>query len=530
MRQYDKNLAESKTLLHDLKEGIKKLYDIKEIHENIFSESGTNQQIESALLNAENLIIEAESAKKKFDDITSQFLTAPSDESDSVLAELTHLSAKIRTAHAETETLKQNSENNYSNIKEYHTALLVDTETKTSLKNEIENFTQLIKNNSEISEQKKDEIVTFHDSLFLGDDEQDEESIENEINNFVEEIFAEEGIQKKSQNFLDKIDKLNVEYQEHHVNLNGEEEKKNEEGKLIVAKKIGYKEDTKQALEYLKTARDTFTSDLKILKETNTSDLKILKETNEQERQSIVTRIKELLPNAMGAGLASTYREAKVNHSYALHDNIWLSIDEQMYKSLDVRRKEKEARKSKSIWGKAERGMENIVGIFFKITSFCVSKLLWHHIIFLAPLGIILYMNFYEFFSESPIDINAIRERFKSMDINHVVIASLSMLPLAIISFFGFANIRRNNKLYDEYSYKEYVVRMYVGFKDELEDNAAKEILNKITMEAVATRPSSIKNEETPLEGIMRKFCSSARIDKNQDLTNKNKTTINDAK
>ncbi len=76
---------------------------------------------------------------------------------------------------------------------------------------------------------------------------------------------------------------------------------------------------------------------------------------------------------------------------------------------------------------------------------------------FLGPLVFIIYFNLIE---HSIIEIKTGFELF---------IRILSMIPLAIVSYFGFTMIRNNKIMFEEYHHKENIIALYEGLREKLE-------------------------------------------------------------
>jgi hypothetical protein len=214
----------------------------------------------------------------------------------------------------------------------------------------------------------------------------------------------------------------------------------------------------KEINDKLATLESSSVEEIKQIKDEANQALKAQLETNDTEiknqLRTLREKIESLLPGAGAAGLASTYFDAKARYGFT---PLRITPDMKYPK-----------------WDRAVH--------YFKMLAVNLS----YYALFLAPLIVIAVM-----FSHI---INGIIKGGSDVSSGTTVLALrfLITIPLGFISAFGFASIRLNRQMYEEYNQKQRVIELYYSFKKEVnevgEDNH-KQLLLTIMLNAVGSKP-----------------------------------------
>ena len=202
-----------------------------------------------------------------------------------------------------------------------------------------------------------------------------------------------------------------------------------------------------------------------------TEELDTLFNEKKQDFKTLTTSIKDLeeqvislLPASLAVGLSASYKEAQNNYKYSKY---------KIQTSGTNQGKWVEKEKKEKIKDMIYYGLKNL-GWYFA---------------FLAPLVCILIINLEPnwFNSLSPIK-----------EPKDIFIRILLMLPLAVISWFGWSSIKRNNFLLEEYHHKEKIMSLYQGISEKISSNDESLLqLNKMIIASIYSNPNTKQNKNS---------------------------------
>ncbi|MBS0275865.1 MAG: hypothetical protein JSR55_16115 [Proteobacteria bacterium] len=178
---------------------------------------------------------------------------------------------------------------------------------------------------------------------------------------------------------------------------------------------------------------------------------------------SLKDEVLRLLPSAGAAGLAWTYFDAKARYAPT------------------PMRQDVSATEKLSRWNK-----------WFGYNPWAWVSTLFFYVLFMGPL-ILLAKGTWDLiqqieFGHMPIP-----------DARLIALRFLIAVPLATLSAFGFASLRLNRKLYEQYNHKQRVMELYMSFKKEIEtngDDEQKKKLLTIMLDSVAEKAWRIESPD----------------------------------
>ena len=312
------------------------------------------------------------------------------------------------------------------------------------------NYSEYMNNLKSISDNVVQEIQSKNTELMLKDDNDEDIHITQVIKN------AHSHIEKKETEITNKLDELKKE-------VDGYIEYKDSGGKTL----ISYTSD-----------EDKIPGGCSIInnKKGLLYNYNFTLENNKLLFDTLFRKIESLLPGATACGLASSFYKSKKEYSTLFLNEMEPKNNADITKIL-----------VQGLWHYAKIAL-----------TYCI---------FLAPLGILAWLNYGYMTSNQHIEIKQLFIR--------IILNS----PLIVISFFGWYTIHSRKKIYEEYNQKQRILELYIGLSKSLKDNdmedASKELANAV-IEITKREPSIIKENYT--ENLKDKILSI--MDDNKNVTN----------
>lgn len=208
---------------------------------------------------------------------------------------------------------------------------------------------------------------------------------------------------------------------------------------------------------------------MKTTTQETTSQRGDLMESFKQLYDSLKIEILRLLPSAGAAGLAWTYFDAKAR-----------------YAPTPMRQDVSASDQKISRWNR-----------WFGYNPWAWVSTLFFYMLFMGPL-LLLAKGTWDLiqqieFGHMPIP-----------DARLIALRFLIAVPLATLSAFGFASLRLNRKLYEQYNHKQRVMELYMSFKKEIESNGNDEQKKKlltIMLDSVAEKAWRIDSPDAEEAG-----------------------------
>lgn len=226
--------------------------------------------------------------------------------------------------------------------------------------------------------------------------------------------------------------------------------------KEYVEEKLHKAEEADSLIEKLNKTldeSDTLLNEKKKALNTLTTSIKDLEE-----------QVTSLLPASLAVGLSASYKEAQSNYKYSKYKIKTSGANQGKWVE-----KEEHEKKHDKYW--------------------YILKNLGRYVAFLAPLLCILIINLEPNWFNS---LNPIKEP------KDIFTRILLMLPLAVISWFGWSSIKRNNFLLEEYHHKEKIMSLYQGISEKISGNDESLLqLNKMIIASIYSNPNTKQNKHS---------------------------------